>query len=68
MAFTFRTDVELERILDALAAAESLSKQEIIRRAIIERFERAQHHAVVDDATERMVQRWGAVIERLGSA
>jgi hypothetical protein len=68
MAFTFRTDDELERALEALAATESLSKQEIIRRAILDRYERSQHQRVVADATDRMVERWGAVIERLGSA
>ena len=68
MAFTFRTDDELERALEALAATESLSKQEIIRRAVLERYERSQHQRVVADATDRMVERWGAVIERLGSA
>ena len=68
MAFTFRTDDELERALEALAATESLSKQEIVRRAILDRYERSQHQRVVADATDRMVERWGAVIERLGSA
>lgn len=67
MAMTLRTDEELERALEALARAEGLSKQEVVRRAVLERFERAGHRARVDDAAERMIERWGDVLDRLGS-
>ena len=67
MALTLRTDDELERALTALAEQEGLSRQEIIRRAVLERFERAGHRARVDDSAERMVDRWGDVLDRLGS-
>ena len=68
MALTLRTDEELERALDALASSEGLSRQEIIRRAVIERYERSRHRQRVTDGTERMMQRWGDVLDRLGSA
>ncbi len=68
MALTLRTDEELERALDALASSEGLSRQEIIRRAVIERYERSRHRQRVTDSTERMMQRWGDVLDRLGSA
>jgi predicted transcriptional regulator len=68
MALTLRTDEELERALDALAKSEGLSRQEIIRRAVIERYERSRHVQRVTDSTERMMQRWGDVLDRLGSA
>jgi predicted transcriptional regulator len=68
MALTLRTDEELERALDALAKSEGLSRQEIIRRAVIERYERSRHVQLVTDSTERMMQRWGDVLDRLGSA
>lgn len=67
MAMTLRTDEELERALEALARAEGLSKQEVVRRAVLERFERARHRARADDVTERMIERWGDVLDRLGS-
>lgn len=68
MAFTLRTDDEMERALDALADAEGLSRQEIIRRAVLERYDRTQHVNRVGAATDRMLERWGDVLERLGSA
>lgn len=67
MALTLRTDEELERALSALAEREGLSRQEIIRRAVLERYERAGHRARVDDSAQRMVDRWGDVLDRLGS-
>lgn len=68
MAFTLRTDDELERALDTLAEAEGLSRQEVIRRAVLERCERSGHAARVGESTDRMLERWGDVLDRLGSA
>jgi predicted transcriptional regulator len=67
MALTLRTDDELERALTALAESEGLSRQEVIRRAVLERYERAGHRARIEDSAKRMVDRWGDVLERLGS-
>jgi predicted transcriptional regulator len=67
MAFTVRTDAALEEALDSLSKSEGLSRQEIIRRAVIQRYERSEHVARVSGSTERMVLRWGDVLERLGS-
>lgn len=67
MAFTLRTDEELERALDALAEDEGLSRQEIIRRAVLDRYERAGHSKEVSTSTDRMIERWGDVLDRLGS-
>lgn len=67
MALTLRTDDELEQALATLAEAEGLSRQEVIRRAVLERYERAGHRARVEDSAARMLERWGDVIERLGS-
>jgi hypothetical protein len=44
-----------------------LSRQEITRRAILDRYERAGHAKKVADSTDRMVERWGDVLDRLGS-
>lgn len=66
MALTVRTDDELEHALDTLCELEGLSRQEIIRRAILERLERAGHRQRVETSTERMIDRWSDVIDRLG--
>ncbi|HEY5475559.1 MAG TPA: CopG family transcriptional regulator [Tepidiformaceae bacterium] len=67
MAMTLRTDDELERALDALAKSEGLSRQEVVRRAVLERYERAGHQMRVGDRAQRMLARWGDVLDRLGS-
>lgn len=67
MALTLRTDKELDRALDALAKSEGLSRQEVIRRAVLERYERAGHVNRVTRSTDRMIERWGDVLDRLGS-
>ncbi|MBT5774300.1 MAG: ribbon-helix-helix protein, CopG family [Dehalococcoidia bacterium] len=67
MAMTLRTDDELERALRVLAEAEGLSRQEVVRRAVLERYERAGHRARVDESSGRMIERWGDVLDRLGS-
>ncbi|MDX1510686.1 MAG: CopG family transcriptional regulator [Nitriliruptorales bacterium] len=67
MALTLRTDDELEQALDALSEAEGLSRQEVIRRAVLERYERAGHRERVAASADRMVERWGDVLDRLGS-
>lgn len=67
MALTLRTDDQLEQALAALAEAEGLSRQEIIRRAVLERYDRSSHRARVEASTDRMRDRWGDVLDRLGS-
>jgi len=67
VALTVRTDEELERALTALAESEGLSRQEVIRRAVLERYERAGHRAKVDASARRLRDRWADVLDRLGS-
>jgi predicted transcriptional regulator len=68
MALTVRTDPELEEALTALASAEGASRQEVIRRAVLDRYERNVHDRRVDEASTRMIERWADVLDRLGSA
>lgn len=65
---TVRTDAQLEEALSTLSAAEGVSRQEIIRRAVLERYHRGGHAAGVQDSSARMLERWGDVLERLGRA
>jgi hypothetical protein len=44
------------------------SWQEIIRRAVLDRYERRGHLARVEASSDRMLDRWGDVLERLGRA
>ncbi|TFV74385.1 CopG family transcriptional regulator [Blastococcus sp. CT_GayMR19] len=67
MAMTLRTDDELDKALSALAAAEGTSRQEIVRRAVLERYERSRHSARVQQSSERLMDRWSDVLHRLGS-
>jgi hypothetical protein len=67
MALTVRTDSVLEEALASLSKLEGISRQEIIRRAVLERYERSDHVIRTNDSTQRMVARWGDVLERLGS-
>ena len=64
---TVRTDEELDRALTELAEAEGTSKQEIIRRAVLDRHARVAHVSRVEDATQRMIAKWGDVLDRLGT-
>lgn len=68
MAMTLRTDAELETALAALAEAEGASRQEIVRRAVLERYARSGHVARVQESSRRMTERWGDVLDRLGKA
>ena len=67
MALTLRTDEELEAALTTLSETEGISRQEVIRRSVLERYERTVHVGRVDDASSRMRERWGDVLDRLGS-
>lgn len=67
MALTFRTDDEIDATLTAMSQAEGVSRQEILRRAVLERFALQRHEGCVDEATDRVMDEWGDVLERLGS-
>lgn len=67
MAMNLRTDSVLENALAELSAAEGVSRQEVVRRAVLDRLERSGHAADVGRSTERMVERWGDVLDRLGT-
>ena len=67
MAFTIRTDEELEAALDALSAAEGLSRQEIVRRAVLDRLRQSAHDDFVRESTDRLAKKWAVVLDRLGT-
>lgn len=65
MALTVRTDEQMEAALDALVAAEGVSRQEVIRRSVLERYERSVHFRRVNEGASRLAARWGDLLERL---
>jgi predicted transcriptional regulator len=67
MAMTLRIDEELEQALKELSDSEGISRQEVIKRAVLERHERAGHRSRVAAASERALKEWGPVLDRLGS-
>lgn len=67
MAMTFRTDAEVDHALTSLADREGVSRQEVLRRAVLERYEWYVHAAKVEEAGSRLSERWGDVLDRLGS-
>ncbi len=64
---TLRIDEELEQALSDLSESEGLSRQEIVKRAVLERHERSGHRARVAASSGRAREHWGEVLDRLGS-
>lgn len=67
MALTLRTDSELEKALDALVASEGGSRQEIIRKAVLDYYHRTDLHVEVERSLDRNVEKWKNVLDRLAS-
>ncbi|MGL5830436.1 MAG: CopG family transcriptional regulator, partial [Angustibacter sp.] len=63
MAMTIRPDAHMQRALDDLAESSSQSRNDIIRSAVLEKWEREQHKARVAASAERMRARWGDVLD-----
>lgn len=67
MALTLRTDDVLNAALTELSEREGISRQEVIRRAVIDRLAATQHRSAVEAATSEMLDEWGDVLHRLGT-
>jgi len=66
MALTLRTDPELEAALTALSEAEGLSRQEVIRRAVLDMHDRSGHRARVDAIAATVMDEYADALDRLG--
>lgn len=64
---TLRTDDELDRALTALAKASGLSRQEVIRRAVLAEYERTAHRTRVDAIAAEVIVDYAEALDRLGS-
>ncbi|MCZ3388143.1 MAG: ribbon-helix-helix protein, CopG family [Actinomycetia bacterium] len=67
MAMTLRTDDELDAALTALAEAEGLSRQEVVRRAVLDRLAHLEHQIAVESSGHSQAEKWQSLIDRLGS-
>lgn len=67
MAMTLRLDDEAQAALDALAASDGVSKQEAVRRALIDTAARRSQSATVRRLGEEGLERYRALLDRLGS-
>ena len=68
VAMNLRLSDEDGALLRALANAEQVSLHEAALRAIRRSADELAHTARVRDATHDMIDRWGDVLDRLGSA
>lgn len=68
MAMTLRTDSELDEALTELAEAEGISRQEAIRRAVIEKRDRVSRRARLDVITSDLLVEYADTLDRLGKA
>lgn len=64
---TLRTDEELDAALTELAEREGISKQEVVRRAVLEKRDRTSHRARVDLIAGEVIVDYAEALERLGS-
>lgn len=67
MAMTLRTDAELDEALTRLSEQRGISKQDLVRTLVLDEAERLDHRSRVADASARMREEWGDVLDRLGS-
>jgi predicted transcriptional regulator len=67
MALTLRLSDDEEERLAALAEAEGRSKQEILRLALAERWSRLHKQQQIGDVLERILPRYGGLLDRLGT-
>lgn len=67
MALTLRTDAELEQALTELAESQGTSRQEVIRRAVLELRDRTGHRARVDAIASDVLVEYAEALDRLGT-
>ncbi len=64
---TVRPDETMQHALRELADAHDTSMQDVLRTAVLQMWEREGHASRVAESADRLQQRWGDVLDRLGS-
>ena len=67
MAMTLRLDAEAQAALDLLEPHDGVSKQEAVRRAVLESANRRAHSDKVRDLGTAAAERYSDLLDRLGS-
>ena len=62
---TLRTDDELDAALAALAEAEGVSKQEAVRRAVLEKLDRTSRRSRINAIAEQAMIDYAEALDRL---
>lgn len=65
---TLRTDDELDRALTELADLEGTSKQDVVRRAVLEKRDRMVRRVRMDSIAKDVLVEYAEALERLGKA
>ncbi len=65
MSLTFRTNEQIDQILEDLAAVEQRSKQEVLERLVLEAGEKLDRRARFEAAYEQVMNDLAPVLERL---
>ena len=63
---TLRTDEELEAVLDHLTQVEGVSRQEVTRRALIERARKSTRRTQIAQLSREAMEEWAETLDRLG--
>lgn len=64
---TVRTDAELDQALTELAETLRISKQEVIRRSVLELRDRTSHRARIDAIAADVMVEYAEALDRLGT-
>jgi predicted transcriptional regulator len=67
MAFTLRTDKELEKALTRLSKELGTSRQEVVRQAVLSMDDQVKRNAKFNAALEETLETWSELIERLAN-
>lgn len=68
MAMNLRLSDAEQRVLDRLARESGLSKNDVVRRALMEKAAREGHREQVERSLDWALDRYGDVVRRLGEA
>jgi predicted transcriptional regulator len=67
VAFTLRTDKELEKALTRLSKELGTSRQEVVRQAVLSMDEQVKRNAKFNAALEETLETWSELIDRLAN-
>jgi len=67
VAFTLRTDKELEKALTRLSKELGTSRQEVVRQAVLTMDEQLERRTRFNNAAQHGMQKWGELFDRLAT-